>query len=211
MAISTYLELKNAGQNWLNRSDLTDRIPEFILLAEAQLNRRLRTRQMLVRTTSTVTSQYVSLPTNFLEAQNVELTSTSPPKRLTYLTSDRADDLRNQFSNTTGTPNYFTIQGEAIELLKTPDTSYTLQINYYKKLDSITTQGDSGTTWLLTSHPDILLYGLLMQAEPFLMNDERINIWNSLLEKALVELEFSDDRSKYSGATLIAKPKFIYT
>ena len=45
MAISTKSELHTAVTNWLNRSDLTSRIPEFITLAEASFNRNLRTRQ----------------------------------------------------------------------------------------------------------------------------------------------------------------------
>ena len=44
MAIGTFAELKTATANWLDRSDLTDRIPEFIALAEARFNRVLRIR-----------------------------------------------------------------------------------------------------------------------------------------------------------------------
>ena len=46
MAISTYSELQTAAANWLDRSDLSDRIPEFIALAEARFNRILRIRDM---------------------------------------------------------------------------------------------------------------------------------------------------------------------
>ena len=42
MAIGTYAELQTAVANWLDRDDLTDRIPEFIALAEAKMNRNLR-------------------------------------------------------------------------------------------------------------------------------------------------------------------------
>ena len=44
MAITTYVELQAAAANWLVRADLTTRIPEFIALAEARLNRTLRAR-----------------------------------------------------------------------------------------------------------------------------------------------------------------------
>ena len=71
MAISTKAELHTAVANWLNRSDLTDRIPEFIALAEAQLNRNLRTREMLVRKTSPLATQYVNLPPDYLEMTNI--------------------------------------------------------------------------------------------------------------------------------------------
>ena len=46
MSIGTFAELKTAAANWLDRSDLTDRIPEFIVLAEARFNRVLRIRDM---------------------------------------------------------------------------------------------------------------------------------------------------------------------
>ena len=42
MAINSYSSLQTAVANWLDRSDLTDRIPEFIDLAEARINRALR-------------------------------------------------------------------------------------------------------------------------------------------------------------------------
>ena len=86
MAISTKAELHTAVANWLNRSDLTSRIPEFIELAEAGFNRNLRTRQMLSRSTTTTSAQYISLPSDFLELLNIEITSTTPPKRLIYTT-----------------------------------------------------------------------------------------------------------------------------
>lgn len=208
MAISTKGELKTAAANWLNRSDLTDRLDEFIELAEASLNRNLRTRDMLVRTTTTASAQYIGLPADFLEMQNIELTSTSPPKRLIYATSDRSDDIRWQKDNTTGVPIYYTIEGDAIQLMPTPDADYTLQINYYKTLPAMS---DSGDNWLLVSHPDIYLYSVLMQASPYLMDSESAQVWDGLLARAMQELQMSDERSKYAGGTLSMKPKYIYT
>ena len=208
MAISTKGELKTAAANWLNRSDLTDRLDEFIELAEASLNRNLRTRDMLVRTTTTASAQYIGLPADFLEMQNIELTSTSPPKRLIYATSDRSDDIRWQKDNTTGTPIYYTIEGDAIQLMPTPDADYTLQINYYKTLPAMS---DSGDNWLLVSHPDIYLYSVLMQASPYLMDPESAQVWDGLLARAMQELQMSDEASKYAGGTLNMKPKYIYT
>jgi len=208
MAISTKGELKTAAANWLNRSDLTDRLDEFIELAEASLNRNLRTRDMLVRTTTTASAQYIGLPADFLEMQNIELTSTSPPKRLIYATSDRSDDIRWQKDNTTGVPIYYTIEGDAIQLMPTPDADYTLQINYYKTLPAMS---DSGDNWLLVSHPDVYLYSVLMQASPYLMDSEATQVWDGLLARAMQELQMSDERSKYAGGTLSMKPKYIYT
>jgi len=211
MTISTKAELHTAVANWLNRSDLTDRIPEFISLAEAQLNRLLRTREMLVRSTASATGQYISIPTDYLEMMNIELTSTSPPKRLIYITSDRSDDYREQQNNKTGTPDYYTIEGDSIQLLPTPDATYTLQLNYYKDITAIAGLTDSGYNWLLTSHPDIYLYGTLLQSAPYLMDPQSIGVWGTMYAQSIQELQLSDDKSRYSGGTLNMRPKYIYT
>jgi len=211
MAISTKAELHTAVANWLNRSDLTDRIPEFITLAEASFNRNLRTRDMLVRSTASVSGQYVSIPTDFLEMLNIELTSTSPSRRLIYVSSDRADDFRSQQNDTTGIPIYYTIEGESIQLTPVPDTSYTLQLNYYKTITALSGLADSAYNQLLTSHPDVYLYGTLMQASPYLMDMEKTQIWDGLLARSMQELQSSDEASKYAGGTLSMKSKYIYT
>ena len=53
---------------------------------------------------------------------------------------------------------------------------------FYKKFDNLgtaTTSGypDSATNWLITNAPDIYLYGTMLEAEPFIMNDERVQLW----------------------------------
>ena len=211
MAISTKAELHTAVANWLNRSDLTSRIPEFIALSEASFNRNLRTREMLVRSTASVTGQYVSLPTDFLEMLNIELTSTTPPKRLVYITSDRSDDYREKENNKTGKPSYYTIEGDSIQLLPTPDATYTLQLNYYQDIPALAALADSANNWLLANHPDVYLYSTLMQASPYIMDSQAAQQWDGLLARSMQELQVSDDKSRYSGGTLNMRPKYIYT
>lgn len=211
MAISTKAELVTAVENWLNRSDLTARIPEFISLAEASFNRNLRTRDMLTRSTAPVSSQYVSLPTDFLEMLNIELTSTTPPKRLIYITSDRSDDYREQKNNKAGKPSYWTIEGASIQLLPTPDATYTLQLNYYQDIPALSGLADSGNNWLLLAHPDVYLYSTLMQASPYIMDSQAGQQWDALLARSMQELQMSDEKSRYAGGTLNMRPKYIYT
>jgi len=211
MAITTKAELHTAVANWLNRSDLTSRLPEFIALAEAGFNRNLRTREMMTRSTAPVTTQYVSLPTDFLEMMNIELTSTSAPKRLIYITSDRSDDYREQQNNKAGIPDYYTIEGAFIQLLPTPDTTYTLQLNYYKDIPALASLADSGSNWLLLAHQDIYLYATLMQASPYIMDSQSAQQWDALLARSIQELTMSDEKTRYSGGTLNMRPKYIYT
>ena len=211
MAISTKAELYTAVANWLNRSDLTARIPEFASLAEAGFNRNLRTREMLVRSTASTVTQYVSLPTDFLEMLNIELTSTSPPKRLVYISSDRSDDYREQQNNKTGTPDYYTIEGVSIQLLPTPSAAVTIQLNYYQDIPALSSLADSEHNWLISAHPDIYLYAILMQASPYVMDQQSTQLWDGLLARSMQELQVSDEKSKYAGGTLNMRPKYIYT
>ena len=83
MAIGTFAQLKTAAANWLDRSDLTDRIPEFISLAEARFNRLLRIRDMETVSTAISTSagtREYSLPTGFVQMKEFHLT-TDPDRK----------------------------------------------------------------------------------------------------------------------------------
>ena len=211
MAISTKAELHTAVANWLNRSDLTSRIPEFITLAEASFNRTLRTKDMLTRATTSTDAQYVALPSDFQEMLNVELTSTDPPRRLIYATSDRSDDYRRQKSDKAGIPVHYTIEGLTLQLNPTPDINYTIQMNYYRDIPALSTKADSDANWLLLAHPDIYLYGTLLQSAPYLMDPQSIGTWGTIYAQSVQELKVSDDNSRYAGGTLTMRPKYIYT
>ena len=211
MAISTKAELHTAVANWLNRSDLTSRIPEFITLAEASFNRTLRTKDMLTRATTSTDAQYVALPSDFQEMLNVELTSTDPPRRLIYATSDRSDDYRRQKSDKAGIPVHYTIEGLTLQLNPTPDINYTVQMNYYQDIPALSAKADSEANWLLTAHPDCYLYSTLMHASPYLMDPQSAQMWSQALEKATNELIFSDEKARLAGGTLTMRPKYIYT
>lgn len=74
MALNTYSNLKTSIANYLNRSDLTSYIPDFIRLAEVRMNKELRVREQEKTDTSITTvagTQSYSLPTNFIEAKYV--------------------------------------------------------------------------------------------------------------------------------------------
>jgi len=201
VAITNYSELQTAVGSWLNRSDLSSNIPDFITLAEASFNRVLRTRNQITRATSSVNAQYVALPTDLIELFNIQI-NTDPIKRLEQVSLDKADDLRSSNSSS-GTPAYFAITGNNIELIPTPNDTKTIEIIYYAKITALSSTNT--TNWLLDNYPDIYLYGTLVQAEPFLMNDERLGTWGTLLSKAQEELRVSDERSQTEGGTLVMR------
>ncbi len=199
MALSNYTELQASVADFLNRSDLTDVIPDFIRMTEAELNRVLRTREMSVRTRAPVSEQYVKLPDDFLGMRNIELV-TDPVTVLEYRNLENLDSHR--ASDATGKPIFYSIMQNNIEFAPVPDSEYTLEIVYYQKLPQLGTEVTEFTTnWLLDSHPDIYLYGSLMQSAPYLQADERIGVWAGKFQQVLEQLKTSDEKARFSGTT----------
>jgi len=60
---------------------------------------------------------------------------------------------------------------------------------------------NSSNLWLADT-PDLLLYAALGEAEPYLMNDERLNTWASMYDRGVNALRKSDDESEYPAQPL---------
>ena len=203
MALGTFTELKDAIADWLDRSDLTARIPDFITLAEARLNRDLRIRPMEVRSTMETTSgqQYFNLPGGYIQMRNIQL-NTNPTAPLEYITPEMLDRLYG--SSTTGKPRAYSLIGDEIQLAPIPDSDYTVEMAFYEKFTPLGdgTSGTVTTNWLTTNAPDVLLYGALLEAEPFIKNDERIRLWLSAYEGAVKKIQDADARDRHSGSAM---------
>jgi len=199
MAISNYGELKTAVANWMDRDDLTARIPEFIALAEARFNRVLRIRAMESKqTASTVAGQQnLALPTNYIQMRNVQM-NTSPVTPMQYVTPEIFDRLYG--GSATGTPKFYSIIANELQLGPTPDTVQTIEMLFYKKFDSLSADGD--TNWVLTNAPDVYLYGALLEAEPFIMNDARTALWAEAFQNAISSIQEQDNKDRHSGSAL---------
>jgi len=200
MAIGTFAQLKTAAANWLDRSDLTDRIPEFITLAEARFNRILRIRDMETVSTAISTSagtREYSLPTGFVQMKEFHL-STDPLTPLSYITPEMMTRL--WAGSGQGKPEVFTIIADNVRLGPSPDAVYTTSMLYYK---TFTALSDSATTNdMLTNNPDVYLYGTLLEAEPFIMNDERVQLWGMAFKQAIDDIQNQDNKDRHSGSEL---------
>ena len=204
MALTTYTELKTSIADWLNRTDLTATIPDFISLAEAQIERQLRTRQMLTRTTLTIDAEFETIPADLLEVRALKLTGTNPITPMTFMTMDSLDE-QSTIDIGSGKPKYFTVVGSEFRFVPTPDASYASEIVYFAKLTKLS--ASVATNFLITSSPDIYLYGSLLQAAPYLQDDARIPVWTTLYERALSDLQVADDRGSNSGGKLLTRAK----
>ncbi len=200
MAIGTFAELKTAAANWLDRSDLTDRIPEFIALAEARFNRILRIRDMETVSTSISTvagTREYSLPTGFVQMKEFHLT-TDPLTPLAYITPEMMTRL--WAGSLSGKPEVFTVIADNVRLGPSPDAVYTTSMLYYKTFTALS--DDATTNDMLTNNPDVYLYGTLLEAEPFIMNDERVQLWATAFKQAIDDIQNQDNKDRHSGSQL---------
>ena len=197
MAFSdSYSALKTTVASYLARSDLTSMIPDFIRLAELRLQRDLRIRQMLTVAQATTTGgvSNVGVPSDFLEMRDIHVVS-NPVRTLSYKAPNSF--YSNARSTESGVPNTYTVLADDMQLAPTPDSAYILQMLYYAKPPVLSEINPSNV--FLANTPDALLYGALGEAEPYLMNDARLQVWAALYDRAVNSISVSDQASEYSG------------
>lgn len=199
MAITNYGELKSAIGDFLNRSDLTSVIPTFIDFAESEFNRSLRVRQMVTRAEAEIDSRLSAVPSDFLEAKDLVIVTGTPVTPLQFVTQQEMGQIRNSEVSAAGKPKYFSVVGDQFEYCPTPDVVYSLEMAYFAKITNLS--ADSDTNWLLTDYPDAYLYTALTHSAPYLKDDERTPVWQSLAEKAKAELNARDQSASYTGST----------
>jgi len=199
MAFTSYTTLKSTIADYLARSDLTSQIPDFINLAEQRLRRDLRLRQMLkvATTTTTVNDSTVALPADFLAMKDLHI-DTNPVRVLQF--QNTSNFFRNARTTDKGVPTMYTLLGTEFQFAPYPDAEYTLRMVYYYKPDFLSDSTPSNL--FLATCPDLLLYGALAEAEPYLMNDERLATWASLYDRGLASLRASDDDSEYPSSPM---------
>ena len=199
MAFTSYSDLQATIASYLARTDLTFMIPLFIQLAENRLRRELRLRTMLVvaTTTTTANDSTVELPSDFLEMRDLHL-NTNPISVLKYDTPNVF--YRNTFSTISGKPTNYTLLAQDFQLAPIPDTNYTMQMLYYAAPPYLSNTNPSNV--FLANCPDLLLYGALAEAEPYLMNDARLETWAALFQRGKDALSVSDDQGEYAGSPL---------
>lgn len=186
MALANYSDLQAATADWLNRSDLTSIIPDFITNAEARLNARIRTRDM--ETSASVTfdanGEY-TLPADYLEWRSITINST-PSARPEFTEPDSAEFMYKFRPNSPS--QYFAILGTKVKLQ--PSYSGTGTFVYYGKIPSLSV--GSPTNWLLTKAPDVYLYAVLVEGAFYLKDEAAALGYSQKLEAALENLQSID-------------------
>lgn len=191
MALATYSDLKTAIAAWLVRDDLTTRIPDFVTLTEARINRELRCREMVSQATGTISTSTLGVPDDFIETVVLSLDTTSDAP-LEYRPPEDSQ-LRNAGA-TSGQPRWFSVVGGSFYFYPAPDGSYTYTLDYYATVPALS---DTTTTnWLLEKAPDLYLFGALKEGSAAILEPEAEAAWDAKFRTAMSSLHAAEARAK---------------
>jgi hypothetical protein len=194
MALANYTDLLAAVAGWLNRTDLTATIPDFIKLAENEFNRTLRTIEMEATAALTITSGAVAVPADFLGAKSLYIANTL----LDYITPGEALE-----DDSTGVPRWYTIVDG--QFVFRPSQSTTGTLYYYQSIPALTS--GNTTNWLMTKHPDLYLFATLAQAEFYGWNDDRLPLVKSRTEEIMEQINKAATKERYGGRRLVTQSR----
>lgn len=192
--IGTYDDLVAKVADWLDRDDLTSRIPDFISILEARLNRLLRTvLQGTSNTLWTVAGEFFALPADFRKLRSAK--TYGPPHRRIYEVAPSALPACSQSDAAIA----YSIEGRMLRFSPIPSTEnpLTLDVNYWKRIAPLGT--DQPVNWVLTEHPDIYVWGTLHQAAIYIRDPEAIDACGALLDQAIGELRQMSRNDQWGG------------
>lgn len=200
----TYTGLQASIADWLHRTDMTSVIPDLVILAEARIARDLRLRRQISTTTlsSVASTASVSLPTDYLEVENISCSSGGVERNMEFVTLERLN-IKYPEGSGDGVPVVYTLEGDTVRLGPVPDAVYSLPLVYYARISPLAT---TATNWLLQYHPNVYLFGALAESADYTQSDQ-IAKWEGKYAAGIKSLQDSDDRSMYSGAALRVRAK----
>jgi hypothetical protein len=200
MGLANFGQLKTSIADLLNRSDLTAKIPDFVTMLEARVNREVKFRNRRMETSTALAfsgTDEAVMPTDYLEARTFVWQST-PRVRLEFMSPAAFEATYT--TDTPATPQHYTIFGSTFQIGPFPNSDVGATLRYYQRLTSLS--ADSDTNWLLTYHPDVYLYGSALESAPYLGEDGRIQVWLGFFDRAAAELQGEDARARWSGAPI---------
>jgi len=195
VAINTYSNLQASVATWLFREDLTALIPDFIALAESRINRDLRLREF--EATATGSGASFAMPSDAVSITRVAVqTSDGRMKVLPYA----APAQQSLYAPGSGEePQAFAVLANVVTFLP-PSSSASWELLYYPSIPALTNAAP--TNWLLTRAPDIYLFATLMEAEPYLYNEERLPMWQKKYMEGVTSMMAADERQQFPQAGL---------
>jgi hypothetical protein len=210
MSLTNLADLQSAISDWSgDRTDLsTSRVNDCITLAETDILHGvfdgpvaivppLRVRSMETYDSAfALSGEYTNLPTGFLEARWIKLNSSADLPPLAYMTPEAFDAW---FTSTDSNPVAYTIVGTQIRVGPGASATDTITWSYWKSFDSLVS---ASTNWLMTSYPNVYLYGALRHLAFYLGFEERLGTLQTAYVSSIRALIASEKRGQFGGSSL---------
>jgi hypothetical protein len=193
-AVMTYDSLVNDISTYLERTDTAtlEKIPQFIMLAEQIIAADIKFLGNLnvVQSNMVANEDVLDKPARW--RKTVSMNITVDGKRQPVLLRDY-EYLREYWPDPTqtDTPLYYSDYDYTHWLVApTPDTNYTFEVLYYQRVPPLSSANQAN--WFTEYAPQAMLYGSLLQAMPFLKNDERVQLWQAMYQQAIEMLKLEN-------------------
>jgi hypothetical protein len=190
----TYASLVTDISSYLERTDTAtlEKIPTFIMLAEQVISSEIQFLGNLTVVTSTMNigEPIIVKPARWRKTVSINLIDNNQ-RQPVFLR--KYEYLRNYWPNATqtDTPVYYCDYDYTHWLVApTPDLAYNYEVLYYERVQPLDVTNQ--TNWFTQYAPQAMLYGSLLQAMPFLKNDERIPMWQAQYDKVIATLKTED-------------------
>ena len=144
------------------------------------------------------TGAYVLAPAGLNHIEALYIAGPRPTGALPYATY--AEFLDRRALNWAGRPRVYTKVNDAIYTDPDPATDDLVRIVYSAKVPALVNEND--TNWLLEQHPDAYLYAAAKHSAPFLQEDERIAVWETLSGQAIDMINLQAERARYPQGSL---------
>lgn len=204
-SVMTYDSLVENIQSYLERNDAStlDKIPLFIMLAEQVIASRIKFLGNLTVNTSNMVigSAVIAKPARWHKtvSMNVTVAGVRQPVLLR-----KYEYLREYWPDATlqDVPEFYADYDYTNWLVApTPDSAYAFEVLYYERVQPL--DSSNQTNWFTVYAPQALLYGSLLQAMPFLKNDERIPLWEAQYN-AIMDTLMAEDKLRIADRQAIA-------
>jgi len=192
--VMTYDSLVTDIQQYLERTDAATiaQIPRFVMLAEQVIASQIKfLGNLTVNTSSMVASQpVIDKPARWHKTVSMNVTVSG--KRYPVLLR-KYEYLREYAPTPTATsiPKFYADYDYTHWLVApTPTAAYDYEVLYYERVQPL--DSTNQTNWFTIYAPQALLYGSLLQAMPYLKNDERMGMWQQQYDLIISTLKSED-------------------
>ena len=201
----TLTTLTSSIQEWTENDEATfvAEIPFFIRNAEERIFKVVDLDYFRKNVTGTMTSgnKFLQKPTDYLASFSLSYVNSSSQN--VFLLQKDVNFIQEFTPNptTTGSPRFYSsFDIDNFIVAPTPDSNYSVELHYYYRPASLTTD-DSGSTWISTNAPDALLYGSLIEAYTFMKGEsDLIQLYTARFTEAMSRLKVYGEAQENTDA-----------